>query len=246
MAVATIALVAACSAEKPKPAELPPNVPLLGVRLAWSAKLPSVTFPLQVDASGDILTLASSNGTMVAIDARTGKENWRVDVGTPIEAGVGSDGSISAVVVKGNEVVAVQDGKIVWRQKLSSEAYTAPLVAGRRVFVLTADRSLSAFDGQSGRPLWTQTRTPEQLVLRKSGVLVAVGNTLVYGVGGRLVGVNPADGSTRWEAPVASPRGTNDVERLVDLTGSVGRDGEVLCARAYYASIGCVDAVRGT
>ncbi|MEO7242568.1 MAG: outer membrane protein assembly factor BamB [Variovorax sp.] len=246
MAVATITLLAACSAEKPKPAELPPNVPLLGVRLAWSAKLPPVTFPLQVDASGDILTLASSNGTMIAIDARTGVENWRVDVGAPIEAGVGSDGSISAVVVKGNELVAVQGGKIAWRRKLTSEAYTAPLVAGRRVFVLTADRSLSAFDGQSGRPLWTQTRTPEQLVLRKGGVLVAVGNTLVYGVGGRLVGVNPADGSTRWEAPVASPRGTNDVERLVDLTGSVARDGDVLCVRAYYASIGCVDAVRGT
>ena len=36
------------------------------------------------------------------------------------------------------------------------------------------------------------------------------------------------------------------MERLVDLTGSVSRVGDNVCARAYYANIGCVDAARGT
>ena len=49
-------------------------------------------------------------------------------------------------------------------------------------------------------------------------------------------GINPANGSSRWEAPIAAPRGTNDVERLVDLTGSVSRVGDSVCARAYYAT----------
>jgi outer membrane protein assembly factor BamB len=61
-------------------------------------------------------------------------------------------------------------------------------VAGNRVFVLAADRSVSAFDGQSGRRLWSQQRPGEPLVLRQSGVLLAVGDTLVAGQGGRLVG----------------------------------------------------------
>jgi outer membrane protein assembly factor BamB len=113
------------------------------------------------------------------------------------------------------------------------------------VFVQTADRSVSAWDGQSGRRLWLQQRTAENLVLRKSGVLMAVGDTLVTGLGGRLVGVNPANGTSRWESPIAAPRGTNDVERLVDLTGTVSRVGDVVCARAYYANVGCVDAQRG-
>jgi outer membrane protein assembly factor BamB len=33
---------------------------------------------------------------------------------------------------------------------------------------------------------------------------------------------------------------------LVDLTGSVSRVGDNVCARAYFASVGCVDTTRGT
>lgn len=244
----SVAVLAACSSsvDKPRPAELTLNVPLLGVRQAWSAKVPSVGFPLQTSVSGDALTVAGSDGTVVSIDSRTGQESWRVNVGAPIQAGVGSDGAVSAVVTTNNEVIALQDGKVLWKQKLTAEAYTAPLVAGRRVFVLAADRTMSAFDGQSGRRLWSQTRPPEALVLRRAGVLLAVGDTLVSGMGGRLAGLNPANGSSRWELPIAAPRGTNDVERLVDLTGSVSRVGDSLCVRAYYASVGCVDAARGT
>ena len=244
----SVAVLAACSSspDKPKPAELPLNIPLLGVRQAWSVKVPVVRFPLQTSVSGDALTVAGSDGTVVSIDSRTGQENWRVNVGAPIQAGVGSDGAVSAVVTTNNEVIALQDGKVLWKQKLTAEAYTAPLVAGRRVFVLAADRTMSAYDGQSGRRLWTQTRPPEALVLRRAGVLLAVGDTLISGMGGRLAGLNPANGSSRWELPIAAPRGTNDVERLVDLTGSVSRVGDSLCVRAYYASVGCVDAARGT
>ena len=120
------------------------------------------------------------------------------------------------------------------------------MVAGERVFLLAADRSVSAFDAQSGRRLWTQSRPGEALVLRQSGVLLAVGDMLVAGLSGRLVGMNPLTGAIRWEAPIASPRGTNDIERLVDLVGHVSREGDVVCARAFQIAIGCVDAARGT
>ncbi|CAN5793398.1 outer membrane protein assembly factor BamB [soil metagenome] len=246
-AIVSIAVLAACSGtDKPKPAELPANVAVLGVRQAWTAKLPAVTFPLQTDVSGDMLVVASADGTVVMLDSRSGKEAWRGNAGAPLTAGVGSDGTIVAVVTRNNELVALENGKVLWKQRLSAESYTAPLVAGRRVFVQTADRTTSAWDGQTGRRLWAQQRTAENLVLKKPGVLVAVGDTLVTGVGGRLVGLNPNNGSSRWESPIAAPRGTNDVERLVDLTGTVSRVGDSVCARAYYASVGCVDSQRGT
>ena len=238
-------LVACSSTSKPKPAELPANVALLGVRQAWNVKVPAVSFGLQTNVSGDTVTVAGADGTVVAIDARTGAESWRASAGAPLSAGVGSDGSIAAVVTNRNELVALQGGKVLWKQQLTAETFTAPLVAGRRVFVQTADRTTSAFDGQSGRRLWVQQRSAENLVLKKPGVLIAVGDTLVTGIGGRLVGINPANGSSRWESPIAAPRGTNDVERLVDLTGSVSRVGDSVCARAYYANVGCVDTARG-
>ena len=231
--------------EKPKPAELPPNPALMSVRPAWTARIGPVNLPLTVAVNGSTVTLASSDGTVAAIDGATGRDAWRTSLKAPIAAGVGSDGKTVAVVSGSNEVVALSAGRESWRQKLGAVSYTAPFVAGARVFVLTADRAVSAFDGQTGRKLWTQQRPGEPLVLRQSGVMLAVGDTLVVGLAGRMVGLNPLNGSVRWEAALATPRGINDVERLVDLVGTVSRVGDTVCARAFQAAVGCVDATRG-
>ena len=76
----------------------------------------------------------------------------------------------------------------------------------------------------------------EPLVLRQNGVLLAVGDTLVVGQGGRLAGLNPANGTVRWDAPIGITRGTNDVERLIDLVGPVSRVGASVCTRAFQAA----------
>ena len=234
------------NAAKPKPADLGVNVPVLGVRQVWTAKIGTVRgMPLVAHVQGPIVTLASSDGVVAAIDARTGGDLWRVSLGEPLVAGVGSDGKWSAVVARGNEVVVLESGRELWRQRLPSQVYTAPLVAGARIFVLGADRSIAAFDARSGARLWNQSRPGEPLVLRQPGVLMAVGDTLVAGMSGRLVGLNPDSGIVRWEAPLASPRGTNDVERLVELVAPVSRVGSTVCARAFQVAVGCVDASRG-
>lgn len=228
-----------------KPAELVPNPVLLGVRLAWSAKVGPVDFPLDVKVNGNLVALASSDGLVAVLDGRTGTEVWRVKLAESIGAGVGSDGRTVAVLTRQNDLVVLENGRELWRQKTMAQGFTAPLVAGGRVFLLSADRSVTAFDAVSGRRLWNQQRPGEALVLRQAGVLLAVGDTLVVGLGSRLVGMNPGNGSARWEASIATPRGTNDVERLVDVIGRVSRDNDMVCARAFQAAVGCVNASRG-
>lgn len=254
LAAAALSLVAGCSflpagmggtVEKPKPAELQPNPNLIGVRPSWTAKIGTVDFPLVVAVNGNAIALGASDGTVVGLDATTGREQWRGSAGAPLAAGVGFDGSTAAVVTRSNEVVAFASGKEVWRQKLHALSYTPPLVAGARVFVLAADRSVTAFDGGTGRRLWSQQRTGDPLVLRQAGVILPVGDTLVVGQGGRLAGLNPLNGTVRWEASIATARGINDVERLVDLVGRVSRVGDTICTRAFQAAVGCVDASRG-
>ncbi len=247
--LACLAGLAGCAGgpDKPKPTELGPNAALINVRQAWSARIGPVAFPLDVKVNGGAVTLASSDGTVASIDGSSGRDLWRASAGSPISAGAGSDGRYAAVVTQTNQLVVLERGREIWRESLGALEYTVPLVAGERVFVMTADRVVSAFDAQSGRRIWTYTRPGEQLLaLRQAGVLLAVGDTLVAGISGRLVGLNPQNGSLRWEAPIASPRGTNDVERLVDLVGRVSRVGDVVCARAFQAAVGCVNAARGS
>lgn len=247
MVVTLLAGLAACSStpDKPKPAELPPAVALVGARLAWTAQVGQIGFPMDMMVNGDRLSVASSDGTVAVIDARNGRDLWRASVGAALSAGVGSDGRVVAVITRTNDVVALDGGKEVWRQRLGAQSYTSPFVAGGRVFVLGADRTVTAFDARDGRKLWAQSRQGEPLVLQQGGVLLAVGDTLLVGLSGRLVAFNPINGSIRWEAPIAVARGTNDIERLVDLVGRVSRRGDVVCARAFQASVGCVNAARG-
>ena len=239
-------VLAACSGtSRPKPTEIQ-GVPVLqDVRTRWTANVGKVDFPLVVSARDDRIALANSQGVVAVLDATTGKDVWRLKLDQAISAGVGSDGQQVAVVTRNNELVTLQDGKVQWRKSLPAQSFTAPLVAGARVFVLTADRSVIAFDGATGRQLWTQQRPGEPLVLKQAGVMLAVKNTLVVGLSGRLAGLDPSTGVIRWESAIATPRGTNDIERLVDLVSPVHRVGDVVCVRAFQAAIGCVNAERG-
>ena len=111
------------AAEKPKPAELPPNAALIAVRPAWTARVGEVKMPLAVNVSGTTVTVAGSDGTVAAIDATTGRDLWRTSVKAPLAAGVGSDGKLAAVVTGANELVALSGGTEAWRQKLGAVAY---------------------------------------------------------------------------------------------------------------------------
>ncbi|MBK6293752.1 MAG: outer membrane protein assembly factor BamB [Rhodoferax sp.] len=241
-----MALVACASGpDKPKPTELGPNANLIGVRPVWVTKMGGTDFPLNVRVVDKSVFLASADGAVLALNSATGAQLWRADVGAKVAAGVGSDGQYVALVTRANELLVLEGGRELWRQKLSAQVFTAPLVAGRRVFVLGADRAVSAYDAASGRKIWMQQRPGEPLVLQQAGVLLPVGDTLVVGLAGRLAGMQPANGSVRWEVPIASPRGTNDVERLVDLVAHASRVGDSVCVRAFQASVGCVNAARG-
>ena len=70
---------------------------------------------------------------------------------------------------------------------------------GDLVFQGTNDGMFNAYSATTGRKLWTQQRPgTEPLILRQPGVLLAVGDTLLVGSSGRLLGLNPANGSVRW------------------------------------------------
>ena len=241
-----VLLLAACASGKPKPQPLEPLTPKIAGREVWKQSLDAIKFPLSVVSVRDSFVVADGAGTVLALDAQSGRELWRGNAGSQLSAGVGSDGRFAAVVTREGEVVVFELGQIKWRKSVVARVNTAPLVAGERVFVLGADRAVQAFDVIDGRKLWALQRAGDPLTLTQTGVLAAFKDTLVVGQGPRMAGVDPLQGTLRWEVPIGSPRGANEIERLADLVGPASRVGDVLCARSFQAAVGCVDAEKGT
>jgi len=245
-----VAVLGACSlfssSKDTKPAPLETFTPALSARVAWEARVDSIKFPLSVAAVANQFVVAGTDGVVTGLSADNGNALWRLDLGKALTAGVGSDGRFAAVITRDNELVVAEAGKVLWRKTLTIPVITAPFVAGERVFVLTLDRMVLAYDAQDGRKLWELRRPGEPLTLQQPGVLGAFQNTLVVGQGPRLAGVDPLRGSLQWEATISNPRGTNEVERLADLVGPMGRDNATFCARAFQSAVGCINAERGS
>ena len=213
---------------------------------SWTLKLPP---PIQLTQSLQVINqkvaVSGATGQVSLVDLSQGKELWQVNVGKPLQTGAGFDGDSVAVVSVANELSLLQDGKQLWQKRLPAQSFTNPLVAGERVFVLLADRSVMAFDKADGRRLWTQQRPGEPLVLKQNAVLLSFQNTLLASLGGRFVALNPDNGQILWDVAIANPRGLNDLERLVDLVGTASRVNNTVCVRAFQAQLGCVNAARG-
>lgn len=233
----------------PKPKELVKVKPVIAGKVVWSADTSDVGFPLSVAVNGNTFTVAASDGTVTALDATKGRQLWRASAGAPLSAGVGSDGKTAAVVTREGQVVALDAaagaGRVLWSQPAGTRVVTSPLVAGERVFVVGIDRSVTAFDAQNGARLWSIKRPGEALTLAQAGVASAFKNTLLVSQGAKLASLDPANGAVRWELAVATPRGSNEIERLADLVGPSVRTGDVVCARAFQSAVACVDAERG-
>lgn len=246
VALALAGVLAGCASDKPKPASLQDLTPKIAGRQAWQMQIEPASFPLVPLVREGKVFLASDSGAVQAVDIITGRTAWEARVGAKLAAGVGTDGRYAAVVTQDNELVVLDQGKVAWRARLPARTMTPPLVAGERIFVMTVNRVVHAFDAAAGHRLWTFERPGDSLTLGQPGVLAAFKDTLLTGQGPRLTGLDPRRGTVRWEVPLATPRGTNEVERLADLVGPAVRVGNLVCARAFQASVGCADADRGT
>ncbi|HEX7639271.1 MAG TPA: PQQ-binding-like beta-propeller repeat protein, partial [Burkholderiaceae bacterium] len=237
-----------------KPTPLQPLTPAIAGRQVWKMGFGSLAtfsgsagFGMQgIAAAGKDFYIGALNGTLVSVDADTGRENWRADAGAGLSSGIGTDGRFTAVVTRNDDLVVLDGATVKWRQRLPSTVVTAPFVAGERVFVMGVDRTVEAFDATDGRKLWVYSHPGDALTLAQAGVLTSYQDTLLAGQGARLTALDPLKGTVRWEVPVATPRGTNEVERLADLVGPAARVGNVYCIRAFQNGIGCVDAERVT
>ena len=105
-AIVTLGLVG-CAADRPKPTALEAVTAQIAGRQVWSARVDSVQFPLAVATPADAFVVAGTDGTVLSLDAQSGRELWRGSAGDRLSAGVGSDGRFAAVVTRDNQLVVL-------------------------------------------------------------------------------------------------------------------------------------------
>jgi outer membrane protein assembly factor BamB len=177
------------------------TIPATAPTLKWAATLPpGVRSPI---AAGDAV-YASNGGVIVALDAATGTERWRFDLGVaPSVAGANPP-----AVVGGTVYAAAHDGTVfaldaatghlLWSHETGGTVTTSVAVAAGTVFVGTVEGDLDALDAATGDLRWSSPTGP----ISVSSPVVADGVVYVGGGGDTLFAIDAASGSVRWREEV--------------------------------------------
>lgn len=236
------------SAPKLKPKELTSFQPSAELQVLWQASVGSAgEYAFSPAIAGDSVYAAAKSGVLVRYD--NGRQVWRIDVGQTISGGVGTDGKLVVVGTPEGEVLAFKaaDGSVAWQTRASSEILSAPAVAGDLVIVRSGDTRIFALDAADGKRRWIYQRSTPALALRSNVGVVLTDKALYAGFpGGKLAAVALNNGALLWEATVAVPRGTTELERIADVASDPVVDGRMVCAVAYQGRVACFDADRGS
>jgi outer membrane protein assembly factor BamB len=205
------------------------------------------TYDFSPATDGNAVYAASVQGVLLKLDATSGKEIWRVRADERFSAGVGLGANLVLVGTPTGYVVAYdQQGKLLWKSKVSSEVLSAPRVHLDIVVVRAGDGRIFGLNAVDGSRKWVFQRSTPALTLRSSaGIVVADGVVYAGYAGGKLVAIKADDGNNLWEASVAQPKGTTEIERIADITSLPVVDGPAVFAVAYQGKVAAIDRATG-
>jgi outer membrane protein assembly factor BamB len=237
-------------ADKPKhpPAELLQFKPAMAVTKAWSVSVGSSGgYTFSPAYAKDAVYVAAADGSLMKLDAATGKQQWRVNTGTRLSAGVGTDGELVAVAGEDGAVLAYDsNGKLLWKAQVTSEVLSSPAVGEGAVVVRSIDNRVTALDGVNGSRRWFLQRQAPALTMRSSpGVVIFEKTAYVAMPGGKLLALAMNNGAPRWEGVVGDPKGATELERLVDVSGMPMISNGDVCAVAYHGRVTCFIMASG-
>ncbi len=205
-------------------------------------------YRLQPVISRDVIYAASAEGMVRAFERAKGKSLWKVDLDTPLSGGVGVYenalllGSSEGFVLK----LDASSGELLWSTRLRGEVLSPPQANGKVVVAQTYDGKLQGLDFHTGEILWTYDSNVPVLTVRGTSVPI-LNNGVVYAgfANGRVLAFNAQTGAIGWEVRVAISQGRSEIERIVDVDGTMQLAGKELYAASYQGRVVAIDVASG-
>ena len=195
-----------------------------------------------------VVYVASSDGEIAAFRASNGDRVLDVELELSISGGVGkySDslflGGADGVVLR----LSAVDGSEIWRAGVSGEVLSAPQSNGRVVVTQTYDGKVYGFDYATGEQLWVYLGDVPVLTLRGTSTPIIDNNIVIVGfANGKVLALSLDDGSVVWETRLVISQGRSEIERIVDIDGTMAVQGLELYVAGYKGRVVAMDIRTG-
>lgn len=175
----------------------------------------------------DKIFVASRDGEVKALDPDNGETLWEQDLSEngPARLSGGLTASYDKLFIgtENGEAIAlsVDDGSIIWQKKVDGEILAKPLADESLIMLHTSKGSLVALRQDSGEQAWEITNEVPNLTLRGDSSPVSVSGGVFWGMSnGRLAAALIQRGQLLWQQPIGTPKGSTEIDRLVDVDSS--------------------------
>ena len=199
-------------------------------------------------AVGDAIYTVDINGLVTATNNETGKAIWKTDLDRKITGGVGAGEGLVLVASRDGHVIALdaETGEKTWEVPVSSEVLSAPQIGYGVVVVQTIDAKLTGLSAINGERLWLQEAMLPVLTLRGTATPLVVDGAVFAGFSnGEAKAFRVDNGSQIWNSRIAIPRGTSELERMVDIEAAPLLASGILYMVSYQGNIVALDPASG-
>ncbi len=253
--LALASVLIACSSNDEKvlpPAELIDFKAEVTLKTLWSENVGNgqgdIYNRLQPVLSGGLIYAASNSGDVVALNKTNGRRVWSRDLDTALSGGVSvAEGRLFVAAVSGDVIALNSDnGSELWRHNVGAEVLS-PVAANASVAVVqTLDGRLLGLDAGNGEEMWEFVTTVPVLTMRSVSTPLLINDTVVAGFSsGKVVALDANDGKIRWERRVAIPKGRSELDRIVDIDGSLLYRNDLIYVVSYQGNAMAIEPSNG-
>ncbi|MRI35065.1 outer membrane protein assembly factor BamB [Endozoicomonas sp. OPT23] len=198
--------------------------------------------------SGNVIYTVGADGEVTALNRETGKVLWNKELKLKVSGGITADAGLLLFGTLNGRLVALKetDGTLLWNISVSSEVISSPQTNGQIVIVQSIDDTVAAYDATDGKQLWRQENLQPALTLRGTSTPRIEGEAVFVGLSnGEAKAFRMTDGAPLWSSRVSIPKGTSELERMVDIKAQPLIVGDSIFLVSFQGNAAAMDKYSG-